>query len=312
MKKLFLFIMVIIILSACKDQVTNNEEITVKPKTSVKVAHIRYGSIEDNLELFATTVYLKHNIATAPIPSYIIKVNIQLGDRVSKGQLLYELESKERRALGESIKLDSTLVNFGLIQIRSQVSGVVTTLDKQQPGDYVLEGAKLCTIAESGDMVFQVNVPYEYTNYVKPGKRLKIVLPNDDVKSAVVTKTLAGMNGSAQTQKMLATPTKPIFLPDSMIVKVYVNKSNNSQKQIVPKSAIQSDEMMNDFWVMKLINDSTAVKIPVTVGSKDQNEAEILSPEFKETDRIITTGAYGMQDSTLVKISDEQETEIIQ
>lgn len=307
MKKLFLILMSVTALTACKDKASNGEETTVEPKTAVKVTHIRQGSVEDNLELFATTVYLKRNVATAPIPSYIKSVNIRLGDRVSKGKVLYELESKERRALGESIKLDSSLVGFGLIKVRAQVSGIVTTLDKQQPGDYVLEGAKLCTIAKSGDMVFQINVPYEYNSYIKQGKKLKIVLPNDSIRLAEITTTLAGMSGTAQTQKVLAKPVKPIFLPDSLIVKALFSKSKEGKKQIVPKDALQSDVMMKDFWVMKLINDSTAVKIPVTVGNKNQNEVEILSPTFKESDRIITTGAYGMQDSTLVKITGKQE-----
>ncbi|SRX53869.1 efflux RND transporter periplasmic adaptor subunit [Aequorivita sp. CIP111184] len=307
MKKLFLILMSFTALTSCKDTASNDEETTVAPKTAVEVTHIRQGSVEDNLELFATTVYLKRNVATAPIPSYITKVNIRLGDRVSKGKVLYELESKERRALGESIKLDSSLVGFGLIKVRAQVSGIVTTLDKQQPGDYVLEGAKLCTIAKSGDMVFQINVPYEYNSYIKQGKELKIVLPNDSIRLAEITTTLAGMSGTAQTQKVLAKPVKPTFLPDSLIVKALFSKSKGGQKQIVPKPALQSDEMMKDFWVMKLINDSTAVKVPVTVGNKNQNEVEILSPSFKESDRIITTGAYGMQDSTLVKITGKQE-----
>jgi len=87
-----------------------------------------------------------------------------------------------------------------------------------------------------------------------------------------------------------------------MVVKVSVNKGTQSSKQILPKSAVLSDEMMTEFWVMKLINDSTAVKIPVTIGNKNNEKIEILSPQFNTNDRIISVGAYGLPDTALIAI----------
>jgi len=36
---------------------------------------------------------------TAPIPAFIVKVFVKLGDPVREGQLLYVLETKERKGL---------------------------------------------------------------------------------------------------------------------------------------------------------------------------------------------------------------------
>jgi hypothetical protein len=56
---------------------------------------------------------------------------------------------------------------------------------------------------------------------------------------------------------------------------------------------------------MKLINDSTAIKTPVTIGNSNNGTIEIKEPQFTSEDRIITEGNYGLPDTALVKISEE-------
>jgi hypothetical protein len=96
-----------------------------------------------------------------------------------------------------------------------------------------------------------------------------------------------------------------LYLPENLIVKVLVAKSAAASVQIVAKPCVLSDEMMKEFWVMKLINDSTAVKIPIETGNKSETEIEILKPEFKAEDRIIYSGNYGLADTAYVKIKRE-------
>ncbi len=281
-------------------------EIT-NPKTSVEVTTVKYGSLDDELVLSGTTIYQRRNAVTAAIPAYITKVYIKLGDAVSRGEVLYELESKERRSLGNSgVKLDTSLVNFGIIKVRASASGVISTLDKQQPGDYVLEGTLLCSIAESSDLTFQVNVPYEYSQFTKSGRICQITLPDNSTHMAQFTRSLTSMNVMAQTQTVLAKTNEILYLPENMIVKVTVNKGSSSDKQILPKECVLSDEMMENFWVMKIINDSTAIKIPVTIGNKSNNSTEVITPRFGQTDRIISTGNYGLPDTAFVRIKNSK------
>ncbi len=290
---------------ACKTAPKEIEEGgNANPKTPVEVVSVKYGSIDDELSLSATTIYLKRSLVTATIPAFVTKVYIKLGDAVTKGMVLYELESKERRSLGGNIsKLDSSLASFGLIKIKASASGVITTLDKQQPGDYVLEGTLLCTIAESGDLAFQVNVPYEFTAFTKLGTVCNILLPDNSKHDAKFTRSLTSMNAIAQTQTILAKTSETLFLPEGMIVKVSVKKNEGGDKQVLPKSCVLSDEMMKQFWVMKLINDSIAVKITVIAGNKNEISTEILEPKFDPNDKIISVGNYGLPDTAFIRIS---------
>jgi hypothetical protein len=243
-------------------------------------------------------------LVSSSIPAFVTAVNVKLGDKVSKGDILYVLQSKESRALGNDVaKIDSSLTNFGIVKIRASASGIISTLDRQQVGEYVLEGTQLCTIAESNDLVFQVNVPFEFTNLTKIGSRCTLILPDNSVHSATFTRALTTMNVAAQTQTILAKSNENLFLPENMIAKVGISKNAHSNKQTLPKSAVLSDEMMREFWVMKLMNDSTAVKIPVTIGNKNNQKIEVLSPQFNRYDRIISIGNYGLSDTAQVKIS---------
>lgn len=288
----------------CQVKGNNEEEEVQQPKVPVEVTTVSRGSVSDNLELFATTVYLNRNTVTAPIPAYITAVHVKIGDKVSPGQLLYELESKERRALGNTpVQFDSSIAGYGKIKVRATGSGIISAIDRQQAGDYVLEGTSLCTIAQSSAMAFQVNVPFEFVPYTKAGKPCTVVLPDNTRHSAVFTTPLAAMNVSAQTQSILAKTAEPLVLPEGLIAKVLVSKGGANSNQILPKAAVLSDEMMQHFWVMKLANDSTAVKVPVTVGNKNKNEIEIVAPQFTANDRILTNGNYGLPDTALVAVT---------
>jgi len=306
--RLFVFFVAFTCASCQPKTETTAEIVESVPKTPVEIVTFGSGAINDELTLFGTTIYLKRNLVTASIPAFITQVNIKLGDKVSKGQLLYVLQSKESKALGNDIvKMDSTLTNFGIIKVRAPATGIISTLDKQQPGDYVLEGSQLCTIAESNDLVFQVNVPFEFASFAQVGRTCSLTLPDNSIHRATFTRALTAMNVTAQTQTILAKCSENLFLPENMIVKVGITKNSGVNKQLLPKTCVLSDEMLKEFWVMKLIDDSTAIKIPVTVGNKNAQSIEILAPQFDLYDRIISVGNYGLPDTALITVVNREK-----
>ena len=302
MKQSIIFIAIsTLLLTACKHEAVPT--VDAKPKSQVSVTNPVKGDMEEQIQLFATSIYLQRNSVTAPVPCFITSVRIKLGDKVSKGDVLYELETKERRALGnQSINNDSTLASFGKIVIKAPSSGIITTLDKQQVGDYVLEGNLLCTVAESQNLAFQLNVPFEFNGYVKQNESCEIILPNKQRIEGKITTELSNMNVVSQTQTYLVKPTTTVFLPENLMTSVYLTTNKKSNTQMLPKECVLSDETMKEFWIMKLINDSAAIKVIIEVGIKNNKMIEILSPVFNTNDRILSDGNYGIADTALVKI----------
>ena len=70
----------------------------------------------------------------------------------------------------------------------------------------------------------------------------------------------------------------------------------------LPKACILTDETMQNYWVMRLINDTTAVKVPVEIGISEKNRVQITHPEFDTNDLFLDSGNYGLGDTAFIKV----------
>ena len=291
--------------TACRHAAEAPPTFEIVPKAQVTVAHISTGNMLEQVPLSAVSAYVQRNVVTAPVPCFLAVVRVKLGQTVRKGDVLYELESKERKALGNAFDSDTTFARLGKITIYAPINGIITTLDRQQTGDYVAEGSPLCTITENQSIVFQLNVPYEYNRFTHLGNHYTIILPDKRLIQAQLTLPLTTVNPLAQTQQFWLKPDGQIFLPEGLIATVMLTLNQKGNAQMLPKEAVLSDELLKDFWIMKLIDDSTAVKIPVVLGMKNVQQVEIVSPKFSSQDAILTTGNYGLADTAAVRVVKE-------
>jgi len=68
------------------------------PLVSVKT--LPYTSdIENNVSFNGKTIYLKKNPVVSPIAGYIVRINVKFGDEVQKNDVLFEIQTKENKAL---------------------------------------------------------------------------------------------------------------------------------------------------------------------------------------------------------------------
>jgi hypothetical protein len=70
----------------------------------------------------------------------------------------------------------------------------------------------------------------------------------------------------------------------------------------LPKSAVITNETESEFWVMKLLNDSMAVKLDIKKGIQTDSLVQVLDPVLSLNDRFITEGAYGLPDTVKIVI----------
>jgi len=59
---------------------------------------------------------------------------------------------------------------------------------------------------------------------------------------------------------------------------------------------------LTDFWVMKVLGDTLAVRQDVETGLKNDSLIEVMSKNLGIHDKVVTEGSYQMQDSTKVSI----------
>lgn len=293
--KYFILFFALLGIAGCNNRPVSNENTTEgEPETSVTLTSVTFGKIRSEAVLSARTVYQNKSVISSPIAGFIATECVRPGTLVKARQPIFYLESKEQHTL--------SLSDLHKIPIKTEKAGIV--LDVQQhAGSFIPEGTVLCTIAETASLVFELNVPYELLKFVIPGKKCTVVLPDDKQLVATIETPLATMDVVSQSQRIVARAQTP-FLPEGMNVKVLIPTDGNPDRQemILPKNAVQSNVQLTEYWVMKLVNDSLAVKVPVKVGNSDTDYIEIKSSSLLPADRIVLTGSYALGDSSRVVI----------
>lgn len=297
--KLIICFLPVFVLFNCKQKAASSEE-KPDPVTPVTLTSVTYDPLVEYIDLNATSSFLQKSVVKANLNGYIKAVNVRFGSFVNPGQTLFILKTKESNALGNTInKLDPSFKFSGVNTVKANLSGYITELD-HQAGDYVQDGEQLAIISDMNSFVFIMNVPYEFRPFVMDNKPVEVTLPDGESLKGKIQSSMPFVDSLSQTQSVAirVNSTKP--LPLNLVAKVRIIKSSKAAASSLLKGAVLSDETQSNFWVMKLINDSIAVKVPVKIGLQSGEKIEILSPVFKPTDKIVLSGNYGLTDTAKV------------
>ncbi|MBO9617850.1 MAG: efflux RND transporter periplasmic adaptor subunit [Niabella sp.] len=297
-----------LLMAACHSKTEEPAEGAAVPDLHipVTVAHpTDTMELADATTLNAISTYLLRSDVKANATGYVTKVHIKLSDLVHRGQVLFGLETKEARALGNTINhLDPSFRFSGSTTVVSPATGYVAMLN-HQVGDYVQDGEVLATVTDAGSFGFVMNVPYEYNQLVHTGGSFLVHLPDGRTLNGQVAKIMPSVDSLTQTQKVLIKVKGGGSIPENLIATVQLVRKK-AAGIYVPKTAVLTDDAQTAFWVMKLINDSIAVKTDIKKGTENDKWVEVVSDGIKPEDRIITVGNYGMGDTATIKI---QKTE---
>jgi multidrug efflux pump subunit AcrA (membrane-fusion protein) len=252
--------------------------------------------------LNATSRFLLKTTVKSEVNGYLQKVNIQLGQKVNQGEELFVVRSKESQHLGNTIsKLDTSFHFSGLVHIKSPAPGYVTSLS-YQTGDYVQDNEVLATISDISSLVFLLELPYELTRWLPENKVLELSLPDGKKYRGMVASSMPSVDPASQTQSYVIRVPGISSIPENLVATVKFSRKSKSKVLILPKATILTDETQSDFWIMKMTDSMTAVKVPVTIGLETSDQVEIISPILKPSDEIILTGSYGLSDTARVII----------
>jgi hypothetical protein len=285
------------LLPSCKTDSSAGE--VQMPVVSVKAEPLVSGIIENKISFNGSTVYLKKSQIISPIPGYVVRADVRFGQEVYKDMVLFELKTRESKALESDIDTSGVL---GSIIIRANSDGLINELNINESGVYVAEGSLLCDIVNNKDLLIQVNIPFEYNQLLRVGTKCLVLLPDNTTFSALVTTIMPKVNVADQTQTVLLKPLTERGLPENLNLSVQFTLESHSGVLLVPRRAVLTNEKQTDFWLMKVINDTLAVNVPVKKGLESDSLVEIISPLVKENDLVIVEGAFELLDSSIVQI----------
>ena len=254
--------------------------------------------MNEYLDLNATTTFLSQEIVRATFPGYIIKTDKNLGDHVKKGERLFSIKTKEASAV-DSIDLGKQF--SGLVNIYARTNGILTELSYQS-GDYVTETDRLALIVDPSSLRILLNVPFQYAKNISESASYPIKLPDNKEFSAKVVKKLPSIDAVTQTQSFILLPNTSLNVPANLNLIVKIPLKTMVNAVALPKSAVITNETESEFWIMKLLNDSTAVKLDIKKGIESDSLVQVIDPVLSLSDRFITEGAYGLPDTVKIVI----------
>ena len=308
MKKILPAIALIVLLFSCKSEKEKTsaepaEEKTPAGATPVTLTSPSTGSMTETVELNAVSSFLLKTYVKSSATGSLQTVNAEIGKYVTKGQELFVVKTKESQNLGNIITgLDSSLHFNGEIHIKSPGTGFISQLN-YRVGDYVQDAEQMATITDSRSFVFILDLPYELKPYLPGNRELLLKLPDGTTLNGHIDMAMPTVDAVSQTQNYVIKVNSDKPIPENLIAKVNLVKKFRGNTISLLKGAVLSDETQTAFWIMQMIDSTTAVKVPIKKGMETADQVEILMPHLKASDKILLTGNYGLPDTAKVIIA---------
>jgi len=298
MHSLILLFLTFIFGSCASRQPVQEDEVSVK--SDVKVSSPVIFPASRLVNYMAVTRYMQTNDIRSKLTGIIRQINCSIAGNITVNQPLFVIQPQEAAALQKS-KFSSQIINGLSDTVYAHLSGQIKNLNVQV-GDFVQIGDVLATCIRANSMRIIVYIPVEKENLVSKLKNCTLILPDKSLVEGRISGKLSTADSQDQTQAYIVEPSKPIALAENINLNVQFTAEQIQDALFVPESAVLGNEEQTSFWVLKLINDSICIKIPVEKGLEKDSLIQLIGSKITTLDRIISEGGYGLADSARVQV----------
>jgi multidrug efflux pump subunit AcrA (membrane-fusion protein) len=205
------------------------------------------------------------------------------------------LESAKGKYMGAQAELSYT-------EIRSPIDGVVT----DRPlfaGETAAAGTPVITVMDTSALLAKLHIGQMQAQQLTVGAEATLSVPGvaDAVPAKVSLISPALDPGSTTVEVWLRVENRKGLLKAGTPVHASITGRTIANALTVPAEAVQTAQDGTSKYVMTIAADSTAHKRPVTLGIQNAEDVQVLSG-VGAAEMVITTGAYGLDDGTKVKV----------
>jgi RND family efflux transporter MFP subunit len=306
-------------------------------KPLVKVYTAALETVAQTEEFSGTILPFTENNITPSMGLRIEKILADVGDRVSQGQVLVELDRSsllQSQVQLENLKTDlerfQTLYNAGGVAkqqldqlttqvqaaqvaydnllantvLRSPVTGTVTARN-YDPGDLYGSKGAILTVMQIDRVKVQVNVSEGYYPQVKVGMPVEVrldVYPQETFAGQVslIYPAVDAMTRTFTTE--ITIPNGDRKLRPGMFSRVSLN-FGSAEQVVVPDVAVQKQAGTNERFGF-VVENGKAVRRTFTVGRQTDSRVVILSG-ISAGERVVVAGGQKLLDGTEVDITQE-------
>lgn len=287
----------------CGSNQQNSDDAEPETIAQVQITHVSYKTLADTLTVNGEVMEGQQFMVRAPVTGYVTKLYVRPGGQVRAGQRMFSILTREQAALAQDTT-GSSLPKPSAVEVKAPVDGQISTILTGE-GVYTAEGSSMATLNSRNNLYTEIYVPAQWSREVQPGDSAFVQWADGRTKWAKVGSRLAQADSASQSIMFMVDDisTSHLLPGERLTVQIPVNKV--VKEQVLPRDAVLTDESMSSWWVMKMINDSTAVRIPVTPGIVSGNWMAVPKPKFLKSDRILVQGNYGLADTASVKVTNQ-------
>ena len=206
-----------------------------------------------------------------------------------------QLASAKGKYLGAEAQLSYT-------EIRSPIDGVVT----ERPlfaGETAATGTPVITVMDTSALLAKVHISQMQAQQLKLGAEAKVMVPGvDEPVPAKVSLISPALDlGSTTVEVWLRVENAKGLFKAGTSVHTVITGRTAANALAIPAEAAQTAADGTTKSVMVIGTDGTAHKQAVTLGIQTAESVQVLKG-LVASDLVITTGAYGLDDGTKVKI----------
>lgn len=279
---------------------------------------------------------------SAKVPSIVTKINVKVGQNVTTGTILAELDTKIMKAQLDVVKKQYELVktvyekrkelwdqkvgseieflqaknqkeslekqmeslkeNLDLYLIRAEFNGTIDEV-AIKVGQNVAPGVKCITVVNPGKLKIKANLSEAYLSLVKTGNLAKVYLPD-------IPKTIsAKVSYSSKTIDLLTrTFNVEVMLPNdndlhpNMVAELKIVDYEKPNSIVVPINAIQQIDGTDNVFITISKGNQRVAKKVTVKVGKKYNGVAEILDGLNEGDELITTGFQDLTDGQSLKL----------
>ena len=219
------------------------------------------------------------------------------------------------RAIAESkikqveTRISSIDTQANLAQVRAPISGIVTD-QFQYEGEFAAQGAKLLTIADTGEVIVKANFSDTVVANLQTGDAVTIYAPSAPEervggKINLISRSADLQNRTVEVWANFGNSRGLLRTGDAVQFVVASNPANDAL--VVPLAAVTLDAANGgEGTVMTVDRDSVAHETKVKIGIKNGGSVQIVEG-LEEGATVVIEGNYALPDGTKVEAAKDEE-----
>ena len=224
--------------------------------------------------------------------------------QVSREASLQQAQGQLSSAKGKYLNAQAQV---SYTEIHSPISGVVT----DRPlfaGETASPGTPLITVMDTSSLLAKVHLAQSIAQRLKIGDESSVTINGVDgpVPAKVYLISPALDPGSTTVEVWVRVDNKAGAYKAGTPAKVAITTRTIPKAVKIPLSAVLTNSESGARSVMVITANSTAHKVPVKLGINDGEDVQVTQG-LNGSETVITTGAYGLDEGTKVKIGKDED-----